>query len=112
MENKNDWYAKGEYPPVGTVCEIMHGLEWRKTKIVAHHRGDVVFTTDWHDHLVYDGYINPDPNLFRPLETESNRLIEEAQKLFTEIDGGISISVVAAINVLSNAGMLKMPEEK
>ena len=41
MKNENDWYEKGELPPVGAVVEAMPN--WNRVEIVARHEGKCVF---------------------------------------------------------------------
>ena len=110
MEDKNDWYKRGEFPPVGTVCEVLYYGAWERTKIIGWDDNLIVLTTEWDESHKYNA-LNTGPLAFRPLQTERERLINEAQKLFIELDSGISMNDVAAINVLYKAGMLKMPED-
>ena len=106
MEDKNDWHAKGELPPVGTVCEVMYDGVWEQTKIIGWDDTKIVFTTPFDDITSYDGAV-ANSNIFRPLQTERERLIERATRVAKD-----SRTPGDAVKLLIDAGMLKMPEEK
>lgn len=75
MSNKNDWYERGELPPVGTQCEVNHIGEWKPTVIVGYDAGLPVFKTEWNDRYAY---ACGDDFEFRPIRTERDVLVEKA----------------------------------
>ena len=108
VENTKDWFATGEFPPVGTVCEVLYDGMWEKTKIIGWDDDLIVITTEWDELHDYDS-ICAEPTDFRPLKTERQRLIQEAVNLIGSKEGNVSLS---AVQILVDAGMLKMPEDK
>jgi len=75
--HNNDWYEKGELPPVGTDCEYIIG-ERRAyldcTFVGLNSRGSVVIETPNGEYLSYHKH----QIKFRPLSTERDKLIERA----------------------------------
>ena len=108
MGDKNDWYAKGEYPPVGTECEVMYYGTWEQTKIIGWHDAAIVITTDWDDTHSYDG-VSAAPSDFRPLQTERDRWIEQATAFFTSRGFCPNKHDLGACY---DAGLAKIPEDK
>lgn len=80
----SNWYERGEFPPVGTTCEVDYEGVWHKTYIIGNDQdGSVVFNCDIFSHKVpYDSFSNP--KRFRPIQTERDKFIEKASKLFIE----------------------------
>ena len=69
----NDWYERGELPPVGAVVEV--APLWDRVLIVAHNNGDCVFFNKVSDK--YDCFRSGD--YFRPIRTERDALVEKAE---------------------------------
>ena len=80
MENKNEWHKRDEYPPVGTICEVVYDGTWEQTKIIGWDGDKIVFTTPWDDITSYDGAV-ANPNIFRPLQNDRELWISEAQEV-------------------------------
>ena len=106
MRNKNDWYKRGEFPPVGIVCEVLYDGTWEQTKIIGWDVDKIIVATPFDDITSYDGIV-ANPNIFRPLQTERERLIEDARKAISHCP-----SFGDAVESLYAKGMLKMPEDK
>ena len=106
MEDKNDWYKRGEFPPIGTVCEVLYDGVWEQTKIIGWNGDKIVLTTPWDDITSYDGAV-ANPNIFRPHQTERERWIKAAQ---LAID--MPLDHAEMLGEIYDAGLAKMPEEK
>lgn len=74
------WFERGELPPVGEVCEVMHLDRWVCCEVIAH------FEQSWGMVAAYTVGINGgnaklleqcNPEDFRPLRTEREVAIEE-----------------------------------
>ena len=82
--DRNDWFERGELPPVGIECEVLwDDREWHKTKIIAHLYIDKfnmcpVFTTGWDDTSFVE--CMPHYQSFLPLRTEREKAIEEMKQ--------------------------------
>lgn len=80
MKQDNGWFERGELPPVGEVCEVMHLDRWVCCEVIAH------FEQSWGMVAAYTVGINGgnaklleqcNPEDFRPLRTEREVAIEE-----------------------------------
>ena len=80
QDMNNDWYDKGELPPVGTVCEYHHyKFGWKPVEIIGFHIGRAVFAV-WdmpEDYADYAYMASDLKSLFRPLPTENDKLVEQ-----------------------------------
>ena len=103
VESKDDWHEKGEFPPVGTVCEVVYDGTWEQTKIIGWDDDKIVFTTPFDDITSYDGIV-ANPNIFRPLQTERERWVEMARKATFEADEKQNY-----YEAIYDAGLAKMP---
>lgn len=103
----NSWFERGEFPPVGTVCEArnenLRDGEWFSVEILKHRVNDTgtkvaatMSLDDRHLHWL---------SKFRPIRTEREKVIEAA----TNVDG--SITRVQA-ETLYDAGLLRLPEKE
>ena len=111
-EGINDWHKKGEFPPVGTECEVLYDGTWERTRIIGLNGDAIVVTTDWDEIHSYDGVL-AEPTDFRPLQTERERLIHMVLHAINEKSAGrVSAPVKLIVESLADAGMLKMPEDK
>ena len=117
-EDKNDWYERGELPPVGAVCEMIYpGLpSWLTVEILLYRDSNlaisgtmvVVCAESEKDWSMGVAAININTVLeFRPLQKERERLIERATRVVKD-----SRTPGDAVKLLTDAGMLKMPEDK
>ena len=115
---KNEWFERGELPPIGSVCEMthlgifMHG--WQKVTV------ETIFTdTDGCKRVVISNcnkaiwgelmpVIRVDSDLkFRPIRTEREKAIEAAMKIHMPFD-----SDEEGFGALYDAGLLRLPEDK
>lgn len=94
QDMNNDWYEKGERPPVGTQCEFKaisncnsedFASDWAFCKIlyIGKNGGAVVESSYgieyFIDELDYD-------LSFRPIPTETDKLVDEAMSLFSQTE--------------------------
>ena len=101
MEDINDWYERGEFPPAGTVCEVLpyrHVCE----SIAPHRDGMVMYNR--HENAYFLATKN---TRFRPLQTERERWIKAAQ---LAID--MPLDHAEMLGEIYDAGLAKMPEVK
>ena len=103
-EDKRDWHKKGEFPPVGTVCEMQRGLGNFTVVTITYVSNDLIA---WRFQNGQENSICPSYCKFRPLQTERERLIEKALNTVKD-----PLSKEETIFQLVDAGMLKMPEGK
>ena len=102
VESKDDWYKRGEFPPVGTVCEVFP--YWHVCESIAPHQNGMVM----HDRNNYEYFLANKNTRFRPLQTERDRWIEAAQKVI----GCDPNAHRHMLGQLYDAGLAKMPEVK
>ena len=109
-EDKNDWHAKGELPPAGTVCRLRFATT-AEIVVTITYVGDGVLC--YRDEKGMEYTAASDHVELRPLQTEREQLIEEAIYLIEDDDPkrGCVENVRYAIDLLARAGMLKMPED-
>ena len=105
--DKNDWHKRGEFPPAGTVCEMLSGNYWKEVKIVGWGGENVVIASD---EIVgrYRG-LCAEPSDFRPIQTGRERWIEQATAFFTSRGFCPNKHDLGACY---DAGLAKMPEDK
>ena len=79
MENRNDWHEKGEYPPIGTVCQIKPF--WIKVKITCYDEAkEGVRAVFWdYNQDRYDYVIGPD--FFRPFKSDKEEWVQAIFKI-------------------------------
>ena len=106
VEDENDWYKRGEFPPVGTVCEVVYDGTWKQTKIIGWDDDKIVFTTQFDDITSY-GCAVASPNIFRPLQTERERWVYAATKAAVG-----SLNHAEFLGRLYDSGLAKMPEDE
>ena len=104
----NDWYERGELPPVGIDCQMQRKVEPFKA-------GKVVF---YGEHIFV--WRNSDTGLecvetvrsvkFRPLPTETDKLVDEAMLLFsqTEVTSDAKKGIEHAVQKLIEQGYRKI----
>lgn len=82
--DENAWFKRGEFPPAGTVCEVIDEGEWRQTVVVGvDSEGFAVYESPWSD-IPYDGESNP--LRFRPIKTAEQIAEEGRQKAISEME--------------------------
>ena len=106
MRNKNDWHKRGEFPPVGTVCEYkLSDCHWYAVEITAVAKHGLCFvrlgTSD-------EKYVPSSSSKFRPLQTERERWIEMAADIVIDAQPYAEPwpDVLARVY---DAGLAKMP---
>lgn len=79
--NNNNWYEKGELPPVGEICNYKTSLgKSVKVEITAHSRMGICFCEVGRDS---ESYVSKGQILnFEPLRTETDKLIEQMERSF------------------------------
>ena len=101
-EVDNSWYARGELPPVGTICEMIDDrATWRECKIIAHEDGACI---GWIASLNSPFYTY-DKSEFRPLHTEREKAIDAACDVICK--NGVHDFERGVITKLYDAGLLK-----
>lgn len=108
-QNMNDWYEKGENPPVGTVCELLWGgVSQGDVEIIAYRNNGnkVIFWRIDKDHV--DSAEIPTAE-FRPLRSERDTLIEAAEAI---LDGCENVSNKAIATAFVNLGWRPTKEEE
>lgn len=73
----NSWHERGELPPVGSECEVMHNDSLVKCEIIAHFKQKAsmvaAYTVDYNGCKQLDSCI---AEHFRPLRTEREKAID------------------------------------
>jgi|SRR5690554_725598 len=110
QEMNNDWYEKGELPPVGTVCDAKiypYALDkFEQAKVVYHSSKNVVVVEYKSGDI---GFLTA-PADFRPLRTETDKLIEQAMSLFSKSEAttDAKAGIEHAVTVLIEEGYRKI----
>ena len=106
-EPTGDWYAKGEFPPVGAEFEFsFNGKSWDERVMISNDGISFLMAHIKYPNIRWSGSCNERNMHFRPLQTEREQLIEKACKVVS-----VSGSIKETVTQLANAGMLKMPEK-
>lgn len=97
MKQDSGWFERGELPPVGVECEVMHRERWVVCDVIAHFQQKVAMVAAY---TVDNG--NALKNLdsciakyFRPIRTERDVLIEIIKKT-DDTDDRIADAILAA----------------
>ena len=73
-QQDNSWYERGEFPPVGTICEMIDDKNtWLECEIIYHRNGACI---GWISSRKAPFYTY-DKSEFRPLRTEREKAIDE-----------------------------------
>ena len=104
MEDKNDWYAKGELPPVGTVCKLRFATT-ADIVVTITYVGDGVLC--YRDEKGIEYAAASDHVELRPLQTERERVVKAWIEKLEDSD-----ILNAYLGGLYDIGALKMPEDK
>ena len=111
VEDINSWYKRGEFPPVGTVCEMLSSNYWQKVKIVGWDGGDIVIASDIIEGR-YRGLVPGQSDFrFRPLQTERERWVEKAYDIYAKQAPSHSETWTDVLKRIYDAGLAKMPED-
>ena len=116
----NEWFERGELPPVGEAVlysttryqESKPAIEignWYRGIIIAYHDG-FVWTSD-------NGIRSLEITKFRPIRTEREKAIEAAISAASDGLGHASygvghVNLVIIANSIYDAGLLRLPEDK
>ena len=97
MKQDNGWFERGELPPVGVECEVMHRDRWVACDVIAHFQQKAAmvaaYTVDNGNALKQlDSCI---AKYFRPISTERDVLIEIIKKT-NDTDDKIADAILAA----------------
>ena len=97
MKQDNGWFERGELPPVGVECEVMHRERWVVCDVIAHFQQQAAmvaaYTVDNGNALKkLDSCI---AKYFRPIRTERDVLIEIIKKT-DDTDDKIADAILAA----------------
>ena len=102
VESKDDWYKRGELPPVGMVCEMRRVGEGFAKGALMYHSAELCV---WRFMSSAEIALRPDQCEFRPLQTERERWVEAAGKVAVG-----SRNHAEFLGRLYDAGLAKMPE--
>lgn len=92
----NDWYKNGKLPPIGEVCQYHHyKFAWKPIQVIGRHLDKIVFAIwdlpeDYADYVYMACNLH---NLFRPLRTETDKLVEEAGEIVPQYTNEVAESV-------------------
>jgi hypothetical protein len=104
----NEWFERGELPPVGVLCEFTWGnqSEWHECMRIDDDNVAFKWFAEWRIKQL----CNAPSNLFRQIRTEREKAIEAALSVMTTKT--ISNTQRKTINKLYDAGLLRLPEDK
>lgn len=116
-QDMNDWYEKGELPPVGEACQVnlnRHGSSkavWGRCKFLGVEDG-YVFWLQWNsDNHPFPCQESVDKlnSVFRPLRTETDKLIEQAGDIVPQYTNEVAESArIYTIETLIENGYRKI----
>ena len=101
MEDKNDWYERGELPPVGAVCRLRFGTTAYAVVTITYIGDGVLCYLDEKgmEYSASSSHVE-----LRPLQTERERWVEMARKATFEADEKQNY-----YEAIYDAGLAKMP---
>lgn len=109
----NEWFERGELPPVGTECEVLNhqftsNAAWEKCTILFMGKFKCIYNSEsCHERVgsvELTGAIE-----FRPIRTEREKAIEVATPLIESLKFSSYAKIAEA---LYDAGLLRLPEDK
>ena len=109
MEDKNDWYKKGEFPPVGTVCKLRFATN-AEIVVTITYVGDGVLC--YRDEKGMEYAVASNDVEFHPLQTERERWVEKAYDIYVKEAPTHSETWTDVLKRIYDAGLAKMPEDK
>ena len=103
----NSWHERGEFPPAGCECEVLHRGKWIKTVIIgmSPHKSCVYSLIGSGSNYAYDGIDNS--HFFRPIRTEREKAIDDMKSLCA-YPGSWCSTFKAFAESLYDAGYRKM----
>lgn len=106
--SNNEWYERGELPPVGVECEFKLVGFWKHCEV----KGEA---TNYGERIVLaqigEGCkATSDAKLFRPIRTDRERAIDAALKIAQEFD--LPSGIHQIFEKCYDAGLLRLPESK
>lgn len=101
----NAWHERGEFPPAGCECEVLHRGKWIKTVIIgmSPYKSCVYSLIGSGSDYAYDGIANS--HFFLPLRTEREKAIDEMLLAIDHIKEG---NFETFIGALYDAGYRKV----
>ena len=105
VEDENDWYAKGELPPVGTVCRLRFGTTAYAVVTITY-IGDGVLC--YRDEKGMEYSASSSHVELRPIQTDRERWVAAAQQAI----GCEPNAHRHMLGQLYDAGLAKMPEDE
>lgn len=88
------WHERAEFPPVGTICEMLDDKNtWLECEIIAHKNS---FCIGWISsrNAAFYTYDNSE---FRPLRTEREKAIEDMSRIMHQHDSVINDTTLGAL---------------
>jgi hypothetical protein len=103
----NEWFERGELPPVGVLCEFTWGnqSEWHECMRIDDDNVAFKWFAEWRIKQL----CNAPSNLFRQIRTERERAIEAAVLASLKVSKWQPSDFAGA---LYDAGLLRLPEDK
>jgi hypothetical protein len=103
----NEWFERGELPPVGVLCEFTWGnqSEWHECMRIDDDNVAFKWFAEWRIKQL----CNAPSNLFRQIRTERERAIEAAVLASLKVSKWQPSDFAEA---LYDAGLLRLPEDK
>ena len=90
----NSWHERGEFPPVGTICEMIDDKNtWLECEVISHKDGSCI---GWIPSRKSPFYTY-DKSEFRPLRTEREKVIDEMYQAAFSIGSKINAETIGAI---------------
>lgn len=108
----NDWYERGEFPPVGTKCEYRKNSdEWLVGEIFGHRsdsQGNISAYVNLNGGKNWDYSSQVDK--FRPLHTETDKLVDDVIGVLKSVSEAHSTDLATRLNAeaVVNAGYRKI----
>ena len=102
-EVDNSWHERGEFPPVGTICEMIDDKNtWLECEVISHKDGSCI---GWIPSRKSPFYTY-DKSEFRPIRTEREKAIDAVCMAISDVgEDGLLL-----IERLYDAGLLKLPK--
>jgi hypothetical protein len=108
----NEWFGRGELPPVGLLCEFTWGnqTEWHDCMRIDEDNVAFKWFAEWRIKQL----CNAPSNTFRPIRTEREKAIEAAAQAFHArcIVDYSGQPFLDGLGALYDAGLLRLPEDE
>lgn len=104
--NGDNWHERGEFPPVGTVCEYLDrdGV-WRQVEFLARTKKGAVI--EWDD---CEFLVKVTPSGFRPIRSDRERWIDGAMKIWRDSRSQFVEGAMEEIHDALESGELPTPK--